>query len=128
MRQRRSPGCFAGDPGLLHPVLTTLYERTTLFLPGVGSRVTVDAGLTWVLLDGTARTVPGRVVVETKAARAAACEVDRLLWSLGHRPRPMSKYGTGLAALRPDLPANRWQPTLRRLFPATARDTTSEEH
>lgn len=103
------------DTGLLRPVLTTVYERTTLYLPATGGRVTVDAGCAWQLTDGTALRLPDRVIVETKAA-GGACEADRLLWSLGHRPCPMSKYGTGLAALRPDLPANRWLPTLRRHF------------
>jgi hypothetical protein len=114
------------DTGLLRPALTTRYERTTLLLPGTSSRVTVDTALTWVLLDGIALSVPGWVFVETKTARAA-CKVDRLLWSLGHRPCPVSKYGTGLAVLRPELPANRWQPILRRLFPASVSDISTEE-
>ncbi|WP_149823551.1 VTC domain-containing protein [Streptomyces tailanensis] len=100
----------------LLPTLTTRYRRTTLFLPGSGSRVTVDTDLTWALPDGTELRTPERTIVETKAGRAGS-GADRLLWSLGHRPVPVSKYGTGLAALRPDLPANRWLPVLRRHFP-----------
>lgn len=100
----------------LVPALTTRYLRTTLFLPGSGSRVTVDTDLTWTLPDGTELRTPARTIVETKAGRAGS-GADRLLWSLGHRPCPVSKYGTGLAALRPDLPANRWLPVLRRHFP-----------
>lgn len=100
----------------LVPALTTRYLRTTLFLPGSGSRVTVDTDLTWALPDGTALRTPERTIVETKAGRAGS-GADRLLWSLRHRPCPVSKYGTGLAALRPDLPANRWLPVLRRHFP-----------
>ncbi|WP_327728742.1 VTC domain-containing protein [Streptomyces sp. NBC_00487] len=100
----------------LVPTLTTLYRRTTLFLPGSGSRVTVDTDLTWALPDGTELRTPERTIVETKAGRAGS-GADRLLWSLKHRPCPVSKYGTGLAALRPDLPANRWLPVLRRHFP-----------
>lgn len=110
--------CEAGidSRGLrLMPALTTCYLRTTLLLPGSGSRVTVDTGLTWTLPDGTGLRTPERAVVETKAGRAG-CGADRLLWSLGHRPCPLSKYGTGLAALRPELPANRWLPVLRRHF------------
>ncbi|MFY1637936.1 polyphosphate polymerase domain-containing protein [Solwaraspora sp. WMMB335] len=106
----------------LVPTLVTAYRRATLFLPGSGSRVTIDVGLCWALPDGTAAGRAGavtgtvdRVVVETKSAGPAG-EVDRLLWRAGHRPRPMSKYATGLAVLRPDLPANRWQPVLRRHF------------
>ncbi|MEE1763230.1 MULTISPECIES: VTC domain-containing protein [unclassified Streptomyces] len=100
----------------LVPALTTRYLRTTLFLPGSGSRVTLDTDLTWALPDGTALRTPERTIVETKAGRAGS-SADRLLWSLRHRPCPVSKYGTGLAALRPDLPANRWLPVLRRHFP-----------
>lgn len=98
------------------PTLVTSYRRTTLFLPLSDSRVTVDTGLTWTLPDGTGLRTPDRAVVETKSGRAGS-EADRLLWSLGHRPLAVSKYGTGLAALRPELPAHRWLPVLRRHFP-----------
>ncbi|MET7402296.1 polyphosphate polymerase domain-containing protein [Dactylosporangium sp. NPDC005572] len=117
------------DTAALRRTLTTRYERSTLLLPASGSRLTVDTGLAWVLPgdvlpggpggpggpDGPACALPDRVVVETKSARAAG-PADRLLWSLGHRPRAVSKYATGLAALRPELPANRWLPVLRRHF------------
>lgn len=103
------------------PTLTTAYRRTTLFLPATDSRLTVDTGLTWSLPDGRhALRTPDRAIVETKAGRAGS-GADRLLWSLRHRPCPVSKYGTGLAALRPELPAHRWLPVLRRHFP-TALD------
>ena len=101
------------------PVLTTGYRRTTLFLPSDGSRLTVDADCVWTLPDGTVGRMPGRVVVETKSPRAA-CDADRLLWSSGHRPCAISKYATGLAALRPELPAHRWRPVLRRHFTDSA--------
>ncbi|MGW2048759.1 VTC domain-containing protein [Streptomyces sp. NPDC001858] len=105
----------------LRPALTTTYRRTTLLLPDDGSRLTVDTGLVWALPDGSrALGAADRVVVETKAGRAGS-GADRLLWSLGHRPCTVSKYGTGLAALRPELPAHRWLPVLRRHFP-TALD------
>lgn len=106
------------------PSLTTTYRRTTLLLPATGSRLTVDTGLAWALPDGTAALrTPDRAIVETKSGRAGS-GADRLMWSLRHRPVPVSKYGTGLAALRPDLPAHRWLPVLRRHFP-TALDGTS---
>ena len=54
------------------------------------------------------------MVVETKSA--AASPMDRLLWSRGVRPTRISKYATGLAALDPALPHNRWSRTLRRHF------------
>ena len=52
-------------------------------------------------------------VVETKTC-GAPCAADQLLWRDGHRPTVMSKYCTGLAALVPELPANKWHRTLQR--------------
>ncbi|SDR71472.1 VTC domain-containing protein [Friedmanniella luteola] len=102
------------DAAALGPVLTTRYHRTTLLLPTGSSRLTVDTGLVWSLAGtGRAGATTGRAVIETKSG-CGTSEVDRLLWSLGRRPSAISKYGTGLAALRPDLPANRWQSVLRR--------------
>lgn len=106
------------DPAALRHTLTTRYRRTTLFVPATGSRVTIDTDLTWALPDGTALRTPDRAVVETKSDRTTSA-VDRLLWSMDHRPRPVSKYATGLAALRPDLPSHRWRPVLRRHFPTS---------
>jgi hypothetical protein len=61
-------------------------------------------------------TLPGYAVVETKTD-GRPCAADRLLWAGGYRPVRISKYGTGLAALDPDLPANPWQRVLgRELF------------
>ena len=114
-RQTLAGAGVRADGFRFHLALTTHYERTTLFIPSTGSRVTVDQQLAWTLPGGTSLSVPDRVIVETKSSRTTS-PVDRLLWSLGHRPCPISKYATGLAALRPDLPANRWCPVLRRHF------------
>ncbi|MEU8660882.1 polyphosphate polymerase domain-containing protein [Actinoplanes philippinensis] len=108
------------DVRRLRPVMATYYRRNTLYVPSTGSRVTVDTGLAWQLPDGSTVHMPRSVIVETKSGRAAS-DVDRLLWSLGHRPAAISKYATGLAALRPELPANRWRPVLRRHFTTTAK-------
>ncbi|MFC7531107.1 polyphosphate polymerase domain-containing protein [Actinoplanes sp. GCM10030250] len=108
----------AGLPARGHefsPVLATHYHRSTLYVPGTGSRVTVDSDLTWMLPGGSTVRMPDSVIVETKSARSAS-DVDRLLWSLHLRPSSISKYATGLAALRPELPANRWHPVLQRHF------------
>ena len=106
---------IAADAGRFQPTLTTLCRRTTLFVPAAGSRVTVDTGLAWALPGGPVAQLPDRAILETKADRAVS-GVDRLLWSLNRRPSAVSKYGTGLAALRPELPSNRWRPVLRRHF------------
>jgi hypothetical protein len=98
----------------LEPVLTTRYTRTTLFVPASGSRCTIDSSLAWQRNDDELN-LDGTVIVETKSAGQAS-EVDRILWRMGHRPARISKFGTGLAALRPELPNNRWARVLRRHF------------
>jgi hypothetical protein len=99
----------------LRPVLRTAYRRSTLYLPATASRVTVDTHLTWSLPGAGSLALDGAVIVETKCAGGASA-ADRCLWRHGHRPSRISKYGTGLAALRTDLPGNRWRPVLRRHF------------
>ncbi|GAA2691473.1 MULTISPECIES: polyphosphate polymerase domain-containing protein [Actinosynnema] len=108
------------DGGALDPVLVTDYDRTTLLLPGGASRVTIDTGLRWRTAERELR-LPGLAVVETKTASAATA-VDRALWQDGTRPARISKYATGLAALRVDLPAAPWRRTLRRHFHAAPTD------
>lgn len=100
----------------LAPALRTRYRRSTLHLADDASRVTVDRDLRWLNeATGTTTAQPELVVVETKSAGAAS-PMDRLLWARGIRPTRISKYATGLAALDPDLPHNRWSRTLRRHF------------
>ena len=53
------------------------------------------------------------VVLETKSARGAG-DLDRVLWSQGIRPTKLSKFGVGMAALHPELPANTWHRTINR--------------
>ena len=62
----------------------------------------------WVLDDA--------VILETKSGSTAG-PLDRHLWAAGIRPSRISKFATGMAALRPDLPANRWNRTLSRSLP-----------
>ncbi|MFI5932560.1 polyphosphate polymerase domain-containing protein [Actinoplanes sp. NPDC051494] len=107
---------LGAEPGLLGPVVATHYHRATLFLPDSQSRLTIDVDLTWSDLGtATQLSLPDLVVVETKT-RTVAAEADRLLWAHGHRPIAISKYATGLAAMRPDLPSGPWRRLLRRHF------------
>jgi len=99
----------------LLPTLVTSYRRRTLYLPASGSRATVDTDLSWESDDGTTILRLYLAIIETKSGSRIS-GVDRLLWSHGHRPDRISKFGTGLAALRPDLPANKWARVLRRHF------------
>lgn len=111
------------DPGLdaqLRPAITTRYRRTTLLL-GDGSRATVDTGLLWLDADGRRLSLPGHVIVETKSV-GHVTPLDRALWRSGHRPQNISKFGTGTAALHPELPGNKWARLLRGPF-ASPRQT-----
>jgi hypothetical protein len=99
----------------LAPVLTTRYRRATLVDRGVGSRVTCDADLEWIAPNGAAVTLDGYLLVETKSTGAPTV-ADRVLWAAGERPVPISKFGVGMAALNPGLPAHKWNRTLRRYF------------
>ena len=77
----------------------------------------MDTGLRWRSLrtDGTEVACPDLVIIETKSG-ATPSVVDHLLWEGGVRPVKISKYGTAMAAMH-DLPANKWNRTLRRYFP-----------
>jgi hypothetical protein len=98
----------------LHPVLDTSYRRTTLFLPSSASRMTVDTDLTWASrTNGRTLQRPALAIVETKTGSTPS-SVDRLLWSHGHRPIRISKYGVGMAAVHPDLPRLKWHRALDR--------------
>lgn len=105
-------GCGLADLGELAPVLRTSYERITLLEPSTASRMTIDVDLRCSLLGGPSVGLDGAAIVETKTVGRASL-ADRALWAIGQRPVRFSKYGTGLAAVRPDLPSNRWHRTLR---------------
>lgn len=121
--QLQRAGMDPAPSDLLAPFLSTGYRRTTYLVPGENgpSRVTVDTGLFWEgLSPAGAREDDGSVlrpnvaVIETKS-RGSRSSADRLLWSAGVRPRPFSKYCTGVASLHPSLPDNKWSRTLRYL-------------
>lgn len=100
--------------------LQTLYRRTTLLLPGaIPSRATVDLDLRWIAADGGGFALPRFAIVETKSPGQAGA-LDRALWRAGHRPQRVSKYATGMAALRADLPRNRWTRVLSGPFASPA--------
>ena len=116
----------AEDADALRPTLVTRYTRTTLLVSGdahaertpgahvpADSRLTIDTGLVCSRDGSTVARLPARAVIETKSGTGASA-VDRILWSRGHRPSQISKYGTGLAALDPDLPATKWMRVLHR--------------
>lgn len=100
----------------LRPSLRVDYRRVTLFHEPTASRVTIDTGLTWWdVRTGAWLSRPDLAIIETKSA-GRPCGMDRLLWSMGHRPDRISKYATALAAMHPQLPANKWRRTLKQHF------------
>lgn len=105
------------DAGDLVPSLHTAYDRTTLLLPGTPdaapTRATIDSGLMWRLPDDSTGELRGEglIIVETKGGSSPSA-LDRALWRHGVRPATISKYGAGLAALDPDLPALKWHRAL----------------
>ncbi|WP_248616717.1 polyphosphate polymerase domain-containing protein [Paraoerskovia marina] len=108
------------DPRTLEPTLRTEYRRMTLLLPQTASRATIDTHLEWY--DGGAHLAVGDVaVVETKSGSQAGT-LDRVLWARGIRPARISKFGAGLAALRPELPATRWRRALDHQLDLTWND------
>ncbi len=100
--------------------LRTRYLRFTLLLPDSDSRVTVDTRLRWSAGDRELE-LPRIAIVETKTGSAASF-ADRRLWQRGHRPVAISKYATGLAAIRADLPSAPWRRVLRRHFTTPRED------
>lgn len=96
----------------LRPVLTTEYTRSTLIDPSDNTRLTFDRGLRCADLDGHAAVLDG-IVLETKSARAPSA-ADQWLWRHHVRPTKISKFCTGLAAIRPELPANKWHRVIDR--------------
>ena len=104
----------------LDATLLTRYRRATLLAADSTGRATVDIALEWIEPDGRGFALPGLAIVETKSG-AGPSDVDRALWRAGHRPATVSKYATGLAALHPALPRNRWARLLRGPFDSSQR-------
>jgi hypothetical protein len=122
-------GVGAGRADDLGVRLTTMYRRATFVSPDGSARSTVDTDLEWRDCWGSVLTSPAMAIIETKSGPSAS-EFDRALWRAGHRPVRISKYATGLAALHPDLPRNKWARLLRGPFadaPITPLPTRTEE-
>lgn len=98
----------------LEPSVATRYSRSTLVFPNGSGRMTIDQGLTFIGQDGDWRRLEGYCVVETKGA-GHPLPFDRLLWSVGSRPVPASKFALGVCLMHPELPHNRWHRLRGRL-------------
>ncbi len=102
----------------LRPSLVSQYERITLVMTD-GSRVTIDQRLRWHDRNGTTIALPEHLIIESKSL-GRPNRLDRALWRAGHRPSGISKFGTGTAALHPELPSNKWSRTLDGPFRTSA--------
>ncbi len=100
---------------LLVPTLTTTYDRTTFVDRDSRSRMTIDSDLVCSDEMGSALVLDDYLIVETKSSGLPTA-ADRWLWQHGHRPTKVSKFSTGLAALHPELPHNKWHRTLNNFF------------
>ncbi|MGE0730736.1 MAG: polyphosphate polymerase domain-containing protein [Acidimicrobiia bacterium] len=113
----------AGLGAHLRPVLVTSYRRTTVVAGDGSFRLTIDDSLRCEDAAGAA-LLPGHVIVETKSAGPATA-VDRWLWRHGCRPASVSKFGTGLGALHPQLPSNKWHRLIATYFSVRPAGTSS---
>lgn len=103
------------DPEQLIPTLENSYVRTTLAHLEEGARITIDRGLSARLLGPERRLhFPNVNIVETKSSGPKTI-ADNWLWANGIRPSKVSKYGTVLAMLDTQLPANKWRRTIQHL-------------
>ena len=108
------------DPESLLPALSTAFRRVTVLDAEAGYRVTFDSAVTAADQDGLAVSLGDSVLVETKTRRHRSA-TDRWLWEHQIRPTKISKFATSLAALRPELPANRWRRVLEKHFTEALR-------
>jgi len=103
----------ATTSGRLVPSLTTSYRRSTFVDLADASRLTIDRDLVCTGWSGNRASIGDHAIIETKSSGAPSA-TDRWLWSHGLRPTKVSKYCTGLAALHPELPHNKWNRVLQR--------------
>ncbi len=103
------------DESDFRQTLVTRYTRTTLVLGDKASRVTIDSDLQCHDETYEGVSIKDNVLIETKSIHGPT-QADRLLWSAHSRPVRVSKYSTSLAALRPELPSNKWNVALQNYF------------
>jgi len=103
------------DARQLVPGLRTDFGRITLVGLHTMERVTFDVRLGFAG-DGRCAELPGAIVAEVKQDRIRPrSPVMLALRGAGVRPASMSKYCTAAMLLLPDIPLNRFRPTLRTL-------------
>ena len=89
----------------LVPTAEVTYARASLADLDAGTRVTLDWNLLATLRGGDAWIDENYLLVETKGGPVPA-RADRVLTSLGVRPRSFSKYVAATSLVRPDIADN----------------------
>lgn len=113
--QLQRAGQPVGTAATLTPVMWGSYQRATLLMADGVGRATIDVDLDWANDRGAYFSADQMAIFETKSG-ARPSELDRLLWAYGFRPQKISKFGTGMAALDPSLPRNRWHRIIKQHF------------
>jgi hypothetical protein len=101
-------------PVHLVPVVTVWYHRFTLVARDAVERVTVDVGVGMARDDETA-SYPGAAIIEVKQPGPGPSPMTDALASLSFRPRGLSKYCLGIAALGNGARTRRFQPLVHHL-------------
>ncbi|MFA7562434.1 MAG: polyphosphate polymerase domain-containing protein [Methanoculleus sp.] len=104
---------FPYDCREFHPVLRTVYERSTLVSTEFPERITFD---TAVQFGNGKRDIsyPGLVIGEVKREKSVKnSPAQRALRSMGIQERSFSKYCVGVSLLHGQLKHNRFKPNLR---------------
>ena len=104
-----------GHAALLVPVMTTAYRRATLVDRQSVARMTIDANLRCADWNGGAVGMPDHFIVEVKSPFGFS-HMDQWAWRHGLEPVKVSKFATGLAALNPQLPSEKWTDVLEKYF------------
>jgi len=110
------------------PSVTVEYDRLLLARLDPQERVTIDVATSFrrgdrqVVAAGLAICEFKQPRVDRSSPAMSACR------ELGHRPRSMSKYCTGVATCHVDVKRNRFLPTFRHLIKLGTRFETNGEH
>jgi hypothetical protein len=95
--------------GPMIPTVRTAYQRITMAAHDSTERVTCDFNLVFGANNQwQGRMADDYVLIETKSELGRG-KVDHLLWRMGARPTPGSKYCLGLSLIQPHLRSNPFQ-------------------
>ncbi len=101
---------------LLHPVITSLFNRITLVNNNLSERVTIDFNIAYTSIDGRKIELPNIAVAEIKRDKATSQSVfHAVLKNSGIRQTGFSKYCLGTAILNGVPRKNNVKPILLKI-------------